>query len=108
MSFLKSINLYLLTVTLKAIQAQVIPYLKVVQGSFNQEDRKFGETADRQCAFITLFSIAWSAIRRVGLWNTLTPKNFDGTKFRIFFCPNINPSEILSCPKLFPAEIFRK
>ena len=25
-----------------------------------------------------------------------------------FFCPNINPSEILSCPKLFPVEIFRK
>ena len=34
---------------------------------------------------------------------TLTPKNFGGTKFRIFFCPNINPSrnselsEIISC-----------
>ena len=40
--------------------------------------------------------------------NTLTPKNFGGTKFRIFFCPNINPSEILSCPKLFPAETFQK
>ena len=39
---------------------------------------------------------------------TLTPKNFGRTKFRIFFCPNINPSEILSCLKLFTAEIFRK
>ena len=25
---------------------------------------------------------------------TLTPKSFDGTTFRILFCPNINPSEI--------------
>ena len=32
---------------------------------------------------------------------TLKHKNFCGTKFRIFFCPNIDPSEILSCPKLF-------
>ena len=39
---------------------------------------------------------------------TLKLKNFAGTKFRIFFCPNINPSKILSCPKLFPAKIFRK
>ena len=37
---------------------------------------------------------------------TLKPKNFGETKFRIFFCPNINPYEILSCPKWFPAEIF--
>ena len=44
--------------------------LKVVQGSFNQANQKFGETAGRQCACITLFSIAWSAIRRVALWNT--------------------------------------
>ena len=44
--------------------------LKVVQGSFNQGNQKFGETAGRQCACITLFSIAWSAIRRVALWNT--------------------------------------
>ena len=38
----------------------------------------------------------------------LKPKNFGERKFWTFFCPNINLSEILSCPKLFPAEIFRK
>ena len=40
--------------------------------------------------------------------NTLKHKNFGGTKFRFFFFPNINLSEILSCQKLFPAKIFRK
>ena len=44
--------------------------LKVVQGSFNQANLKFGETAGRQCACNTLFSIAWSVIRQVGLWNS--------------------------------------
>ena len=44
--------------------------LKITQGSFHQADIKFGETAGRQCACNTLFSIAWSAIRRAGLWNT--------------------------------------
>ena len=52
----------------KVIQAQLIQYLKVVQGSFNQTNQTFGCTAGRQCACITLFSIACSVIRRVGLW----------------------------------------
>ena len=44
--------------------------LKVVQGSFHKADIQFAETAGRQCACNTLYSIAWSAIHRVGLWNT--------------------------------------
>ena len=55
----------------------------------------------RDSCWLNMFSVAQKR-------NTLKPKNFVGTKFRIFFCPNINPSKILSCPKLFPAEIFRK
>ena len=43
---------------------------KTVQGSFHQGDVKFGDTAGKQCACITLFSIAWSKIRRVGLWTS--------------------------------------
>ena len=35
-------------------------------------------------------------------------KNFNPGKLRIFFGPNINTSKILSCPKLFPAENFRR
>ena len=38
---------------------------------------------------------------------TLTPKTFRGTKFQTLFCPNVNPSKILSGPKFFPANIFR-
>ena len=55
---------------LKAIQDLLIPYYKVVQGSFNQANLKFGETSGRQCACNTLFSIAWSVIRQVGLWHS--------------------------------------
>ena len=40
--------------------------------------------------------------------HALKLKNFNPRKLRIFFGPNINPSKILSCPKLFPAENFRR
>ena len=35
---------------------------KVVQGSFNQGNATFGETADIQCACITLFAISYSTL----------------------------------------------
>ena len=35
-------------------------------------------------------------------------QKFRRDKISDFFCPNINSSEILSRPKLFPAKIFRK
>ena len=44
--------------------------LKTVQGSFHQADPRFRETAGRQCACNALYSITWSVIRRIGLWNT--------------------------------------
>ena len=43
---------------------------KVVQGSFHQRDIRFGETAGKQCACNTLYSIVWSTVHRVGLCNT--------------------------------------
>ena len=69
MSFLKLISL-LTDGDVESNPGPTYTILKVVQGSFNQANKKFGETAGRQCACITLFSIAWSAIRRVALWNT--------------------------------------
>ena len=44
--------------------------LKGAQGSLNQSDQRFGEALGRKCACITLFQISWSAIYRVGLWDT--------------------------------------
>ena len=38
--------------------------------------------------------------------NTLKPKNFGRTKFWIFFCLNINPSEIISCQNFSKIEVF--
>ena len=53
---------------------------KIVQGSFHQGDVKFGYTGGKQCACIALFSIAWSKIRRVGLWTSgdLGPHCYSG------------------------------
>ena len=58
--------------------------------------------------FILLFVLEFIHCKRNKEEKKNKPENFGGTKFRIFFCPNINPSEILNCPKLFPAEISRK
>ena len=69
MSFLKLMNL-LIDGDVESNPGPTYTTLKVAQGSFNQANQKFGCTAGRQCACITLFSITWSAIRRVGLWNT--------------------------------------
>ena len=43
-----------------------------VQGSFNQNDPRFGDSAGIQCACNTLTSICWSVNRRVKIW-----KSFD-------------------------------
>ena len=48
---------------------QTFTVLKSIQGSFNQGDAQFGETAGRQCSCNALYAIGWSAIRRVGLWS---------------------------------------
>ena len=36
---------------------------KVVQGSFNQGNAMFGETAGIQCAYMTLFVISYSTLK---------------------------------------------
>ena len=48
------------------------PYtiLKSVQGSFHQADPRLGTNAGTQCVCNSLFSIIWSAIKNVSLWNT--------------------------------------
>ena len=48
------------------------PYFKsCVQGSFNQNDTRFGDSAGIQCACNTLTSVCWSVIRRVNIWKTI-------------------------------------
>ena len=44
--------------------------LKVIQGSFHQDGPKFGDTAGVQCACKSLFTICWSTIKRISVWNT--------------------------------------
>ena len=50
------------------------PYgiLRTVQGSFNQGNiALFGDTAGRQCACNTLFSICWSVALEISFWKTI-------------------------------------
>ena len=42
---------------------------KVVQGSFNQGNAMFVETADIQCACIALFAISYSTLKGVNRWD---------------------------------------
>ena len=42
---------------------------KVVQGSFNQGNAMFGETADIQCACMALFAISYSTLKEVNRWD---------------------------------------
>ena len=43
---------------------------KVVEASHHQGDKRYGNTAGSQCASNALFSIVWSFLRKVSLWNT--------------------------------------
>ena len=43
---------------------------KVVEASHHQGDKRYGNTAGNQCASNALFSIVYSFLRKVSLWNT--------------------------------------
>ena len=44
--------------------------IKSVQGSYNQGHERFGTTAGMQCNCISLFSLCWSVIRKVSIWQS--------------------------------------
>ena len=44
--------------------------LKVVQGSFHQGNKKFGDTAGKQCTCCSLFSVAFTLIKSPGYWDS--------------------------------------
>ena len=48
--------------------ATVGPF-KMVQGSFNQGNALFVETAMVQCAYMALFAISYSTIKEVNRWD---------------------------------------
>ena len=54
--------------------------------------------------FICSFRFSANFIGTISI--TLKPKNFGRAKFRIFFCPNINPSEIISCRNFSKIQFF--
>ena len=46
-----------------------MPATKVTQGSFHQGNEKFGDTAGKQCACCSLFSVAFTLIKSPGHWD---------------------------------------
>ena len=54
--------------------------------------------------FICSFRFSANFIGTISI--TLKPKIFGRAKFRIFFCPNINPSEIISCRNFSKIQLF--
>ena len=42
---------------------------KVVQGSFNQGNAMFGETASIQCACMALFVLSYSNLKEINRWD---------------------------------------
>ena len=47
----------------------MVSILSVVQGTFNQSDARFGETAGVQCACMSLFSLCWSVVKSIFRWS---------------------------------------
>ena len=43
-------------------------FVKITQGSFNQGNGRFGESAGKQCTCCSLFSIIFSTIKSPGYW----------------------------------------
>lgn len=54
------------------IHSLLYEVMKSVQGSFNQGDIRFKESAGQQCSCIALYAVCWSVVKRVSCW-----KSFD-------------------------------
>lgn len=44
---------------------------KMVQGSFNQGNQRFGRSTGIYCACNSLYTLCWSSVRKVCVWNIL-------------------------------------
>ena len=44
--------------------------IKSVQGSYNQSHERFGTTTGMQCNCISFFSLCWSVIGKVSIWQS--------------------------------------
>ena len=44
--------------------------IKIVQGSYKQGHERFGTTTGMECTYISLFSLCWSVIGKVSIWQS--------------------------------------
>ena len=56
--------------SLSTTVSQYYSVLKSVQGSYNQQHESFSATAGMQCTCISLFSLCWSVISKVSIWQS--------------------------------------
>lgn len=61
-------------------------FLKAVNGSFNQGDARFGETAGRQCVCNSLVASVWSHLRNISFWN---PWDLDTILIEVINCTKL-------------------
>ena len=66
---LDQINLIMASASV--VQENFPIFKSCVQGSFSQNDPRFGDSAGMQCACNTLASLCWSVNRKVNIWKTL-------------------------------------
>ena len=62
--------LSLLKDTMTSLEAHPFTFRKITQGSFDQSDARFGETAGSQCMCNAFFSVCFSAIKKARFWTT--------------------------------------
>ena len=55
---------------MSVVQENPPMFMSCIQGSFSQNNPRFGDSVGKQCACNTLTSICWSVNRRVKIWKT--------------------------------------
>ena len=58
----------MLTVIVSSSVVLDMALVKVIQGSFHQGHKQFGETAGKQCTCCSLFSVVFSNVKNPGSW----------------------------------------
>ena len=57
-------------IIMSVVQENPPMFMSCIQGSFSQNNPRFGDSVGKQCACNTLTSICWSVNRRIKIWKT--------------------------------------
>ena len=77
--------------------------LKSFQGSYNKGHKRCGPTAGIQCTCVSIFSLCWSVLRKVSIWQSHDLDNMVCTGDKI--CQDLGVSKYLNVDD-FPVKIY--